>query len=271
MSSGHDALTNPAFWTGFWQASRMPVVSTANPFDREMIEVFSRFGRGNSVRFLEVGCGDSRWMPWLGKHFGWNVEGIEFTSIGCERAESRLKDEGVRSIIHKGDVFGDEVRSLKGSFDVVYSGGFIEHFRETEQTVRHIIDFVRPGGGIVTTVPNMYNLGVDLQRLTGYDFLKTHVRIRLSDLRRWHESAGIKTISSYRTSFGLQMRLKVLAAIESGRKIPRSKVSGLVVSNARRMVRAFRSTCSSLGLGEPRGELFSLNLVYSGQRPVTRK
>ena len=270
MSSSRDALTDPGFWTGFWQASQTLPVDPRAAFDGEMIAIFRRFGIGPTIRFLEVGCGDSRWMPWLGKNFGWSVEGIEFTKIGCERAAARLSEEGVSSVIHEGDVFGEKFNPLKSSFDVVYSGGFIEHFRETEATVRHIAGFVRPGGAIVTTVPNMYNLGVDIQRLSGYDFLKTHVRIRLDELRRWHESAGMRTLISYRTGFGLQVRLKSLSdaaqsSVPGGRTVRKSLVLGL-----RSCVRSFRHTCTALGIGEPRGELVSLNLVYAGGRPTSR-
>jgi SAM-dependent methyltransferase len=267
MNSSPDTLTDTSFWSGFWRASTNPDVSPSLPFDAELISLFRRFGEGHGVRFLEVGCGDSRWMPWLGRNLGWAVEGIEYTTIGCERAQARLNRDGVPSQVHLGDVFGEGAKSLQGQFDVVYSGGFIEHFRNTEETVRHLSAFVRPGGAMLTTVPNMYNIGVDLQRLIGEDFLKTHVRIQLSELRRWHEGAGLRTIQAYRSGFGVQVRLLGMAPVVNVTATPPRSLRRSLLGAARTVVRAFRTGSRKLGLGEPRGRLVSLNLVYAGFRP----
>ena len=54
---------------------------------------------------LEVGCGSSRWLPYLGKLFGARVEGIDYSPVGCEQARAQLRANNVEGEIHCADLF----------------------------------------------------------------------------------------------------------------------------------------------------------------------
>src|SRR5664279_5105299 len=94
-------------------------------------------------RVLEVGCGGSRLLPYFAKDLGAEVWGFDFAPAGVNNAKAALARAGVEGRIYRGDLFGNAGVPLD-FFDVVYSGGFIEHFTDTTDAVRHIVRFAKP-------------------------------------------------------------------------------------------------------------------------------
>ena len=42
-------------------------------------------------RMLEIGCGASAWLVYFAKEFGYRVEGIDYSELGCELARENLR------------------------------------------------------------------------------------------------------------------------------------------------------------------------------------
>ena len=108
-------------------------------------------------RILEVGCGNSTWLPYIAKKYGIDVYGLDYSEKGCVQARNRLEVEGVNGTILCGDLF--DISALEiGKFDFVYSLGLIEHFENTENIQKHLLDLVEEGGVLLSEVPNLYSI-----------------------------------------------------------------------------------------------------------------
>jgi SAM-dependent methyltransferase len=97
-----------------------------------------------------------------------------------------------------GDVETMDLPLEPGSFDVVLLGDVIEHLREPVDTLRRLRRFLRPGGRLVLSTPNVANWAVRLSLLAGrwrytdrgiLDRTHTHLFTRAT-LREAIEAAG---------------------------------------------------------------------------------
>lgn len=115
-------------------------------------------GDAKPRRLLEIGCGDSNWLPYLAKKYSISgVSGVDYSPAGCELARDRLKVSNVRGTIHETNIFAVEPSAL-GQFDVVYSLGVVEHFEDLLSTIQTFGRFVSPGGRLITEVPNLLSI-----------------------------------------------------------------------------------------------------------------
>ena len=168
------------------------------PRDRRLFDLFERHcGLGPGSRVLEAGCGRSRWLPFLGLRLGCRVVGIDIEPRAADLAIANLRGAGVEGDIVCGDAFALHRRDdLRGAFDVVYSMGVLEHFADVVGRISSLAFYLKPGGRILTTVPNLQGLNWLLQRLGDLRTLQAHVVYDTPDLVKVHEAAGFQTIAA---------------------------------------------------------------------------
>jgi 2-polyprenyl-3-methyl-5-hydroxy-6-metoxy-1,4-benzoquinol methylase len=185
------------YWDQLYVPERRP--EAINPRDTSLRNYiarrFHRFFEKNlsamkDKELLEVGCGGSQYLPYFSKEFGLHVTGLDYSELGCEAAERVLAAEGVAGEIVCANFF-DAPQSLAGKFDVVVSMGVVEHFVDTAACIAAIAKLVKPGGVILTTIPNMRGLTGALQKAFDRDLFNKHVPLNREMLLRAHEQAGL--------------------------------------------------------------------------------
>lgn len=144
-----------------------------------------------SSNLIEIGAGASQWLPWLHEDYAFNVSGIDYSQEGCSRAREILRKAGVSGDIYMGDMFSPPPW-LINRFDVACSFGLVEHFVDTAEAIRACSRFVRPGGVVVTLIPNMAGLNGFFQRMLNRSVFETHVPLTLAQLSRAHVEAGLE-------------------------------------------------------------------------------
>lgn len=232
------------------------------PRDRRLFDLFvttCSLRRGSRV--LEAGCGRSRWLPFLAARLGCRVAGIDIEPHAAELARANLEGAGVGGEIVCGDAFTLHRRGeLRGAFDVVYSLGVLEHFPDVVGRISSLSLYLKPGGRLLTTVPNLHGPNWWLQRLGDRRTLEAHVVHDPPSLQEAHEAAGLKTIAAGYAGF---FDAYVSSSAGSRSRLRRSvhgrvcRALGLCSEGWLRLLR---------GRGTPETRFLSPHVYYVGRR-----
>jgi 2-polyprenyl-3-methyl-5-hydroxy-6-metoxy-1,4-benzoquinol methylase len=191
------------YWDKAWGTYDMP--KEVNPRDgglpnhinRRFHEYFCQiFSEANTQgkKILEIGCARSVWLPYFSKEFGFNVTGIDYSEIGCQQAMQVLSKAEVKGEIVCADFFSPPGSMLK-AFDVVVSFGVLEHFKDTAACVAAFSKFLKPGGLLITNIPNLLGLNGLIQKVVNRTIFDIHVSIDINTLKRAHQINGLRIIS----------------------------------------------------------------------------
>ncbi|WP_417471464.1 class I SAM-dependent methyltransferase [Luteimonas mephitis] len=198
----HDDGYDPAYFTDlarledrhFWFIQR-----------NRIIGAFARRFFPETTRYMEVGCGTGFVLHGLQQAFPhWRVWGSELHAEGLEFAGQRLPDARFLQMDARRIPFKDEF-DLIGSFDV------LEHIPEDEAVLGSMHSALRPGGGLLLTVPQHPRLW------SAQDVAAHHVRrYRRGELEAKLERAGFSVVRS--TSF-VTLLLPMMLASRMGSRL----------------------------------------------------
>lgn len=189
-----------AFWDRRWE--NKPIPGPINPhirhlgnhvyrgFHRYFAQLFKKQNtRGQKL--LEIGCGRSRWLPYFALQFGFDVSGIDYSDVGCETAQAILDKAGVKGRIANADFFAPP-EDMLGAYDVIVSIGVVEHFTDTADCIDKFSRFLKPGGLMITQIPNMAGWVGELQKRLDRTVYDVHVPLDDAALARAHREAGLE-------------------------------------------------------------------------------
>jgi SAM-dependent methyltransferase len=197
------------YWDDLWAES--PTVSTP-PAVAYLRKRFQRFfeivfkhvdTRGR--RLLEAGCGPSSTLPYFATQFGLSVSGIDYSPAACEQARAVLMRERIAGEIICADFFNPP-EGLRGGFDLVFSSGVAEHFTDTAGCIECLADFLKPGGLMITSIPNMTGVAGAIQRTFNRPVFDIHVPLDKNELADAHRKAGLDVLQCeyfMSTNFGI--------------------------------------------------------------------
>jgi SAM-dependent methyltransferase len=192
------------YWDRTWSVLKQPSLidpadlSLTNDVNRRLHGFFHHlFSRGKTTgrRLLEVGCARSVWLPYFAQTYGLDICGLDYSEDGCRQEEALLKKAGVDGVVVNADLFNPPAE-LRGSFDYVVTFGVVEHFREPATCIEALATYLRPGGVLVTLVPNMVGTVGALQRALDRKVFDIHVPLDAEALLTAHKMAGLSTLSS---------------------------------------------------------------------------
>lgn len=190
------------YWNEAWASCEKPVA--VNPsdmrlrnqvnhrFHRKFLKLFDK-AKTPSMRLLEIGCANSAWLPYFVKEFGFSVWGLDYSPIGCIMAKRVLQANGVKANILCANFFSPP-QELLGYFDVVVSFGVVEHFNETVSCLEAVSTFLKPGGVLITSIPNMVGSIGAIQKTVNKPVYDIHQLINPATLREAHELAGLEVL-----------------------------------------------------------------------------
>lgn len=130
-------------------------------------------------KVLEIGCGSGATLHWLKQEKGccW-AAGVELTEDASERARSRL------DFFMTGDIEKIKLPFDNGSLDLILCLDVLEHLVDPWLTVENLIKFLKPGGAMIVSLPNVMHRSAMLPLLFDdrWDYVpsgildKTHIR-----------------------------------------------------------------------------------------------
>lgn len=187
------------YWNDVWEAGSLPEPidprrrGRQHRVDRALHRFFTgQFSQldGPTTSLLEIGAARSQWLPYFAREFGFSVTGLDYSPNGCGQAREMLRRAGVSGTIVEADLFSPPPEILS-TFDVVVSFGVVEHFEDTSACIAALARFLKPGGKLITEIPNLAGIGGFLQHITCPDILAVHVVMTERDLERAHRAAGL--------------------------------------------------------------------------------
>lgn len=165
-------------------------------FKRQVLEYVRADPEGKKT-YLEIGCGQGFVGEELAKD-GWLFIGVDFSVNALKSLKTRLDNRGIENylLIH-GDVQALPVRD--NSVDLVYGGGVMEHFKDTQVVVDHIFRVLRKGGVSFNTVP-LFNIGNLLYRSLWGSIPNVPVLKQLAEL------VHLKMLGGKHMAFGYELQ-----------------------------------------------------------------
>ncbi len=186
FDSSEDRLTDKSDWD--WRYGSQAAQDT--PARSRLPEKY--FGSYSEIRFwsllgkhvapqpgesvLEIGCAPGRVLKSFATRFGCIPHGVEFSKPGFDLTCENFQRWGypAENVIHA-DLFDSTFQaSVAGKFDIVISGGFIEHFTDCRSVIAAHLAPLRPGGALIVTIPNYRGLNYWLGQRTLPDLLPLH-------------------------------------------------------------------------------------------------
>jgi SAM-dependent methyltransferase len=204
--------TEQTYWDDVWKSQEAlpppPALSGYHgAINRQIRDVMVRSARAlhpSPERVIEIGCGNSTWLPLLGRELHVReADGIDYSAEGCRRARAILVRDGTNGTIYEADLF-DPPDSLLHRYDLAVSFGVVEHFAETAQCLRAIGRFVRIGGMVATFVPNFAGWIGKVQEWLDPEVYGMHVPLNASLLAAALRAAEMEELESgYVDAFSL--------------------------------------------------------------------
>ncbi|MCL5023308.1 MAG: class I SAM-dependent methyltransferase [Nitrospirae bacterium] len=191
------SVTSQAYWDEYYE--KMPL----EYYPEFMLykDLFDKYSKKGGTAF-EVGCYPGSFMVYLAKQFGYKVSGIDATPFVKNRLPAFLSDVGVVA----DDIICDDFLeyNVGKTFDLVYSMGFIEHFRNYDEVIRKHVQLVNDGGILIITCPNFRGFQYVLHRLLDAPNLRRHY-LPAMNFRKWRhilENNGMEILHEgyYRTA-----------------------------------------------------------------------
>lgn len=156
-------------------------------------------------KFLEIGCAQSVWLPYFAREFGFEVCGLDYSPGGCEQEGAMLAREGIAGEVVCADLFAPPA-PLLDNFDVLLSLGVVEHFADTAACLQAMSRFLKPGGLMLTAIPNLSGAIGTLQKHLNRPVYDIHVPLDAAALSRAHRRAGMEVVQCHyflSTNFGV--------------------------------------------------------------------
>jgi SAM-dependent methyltransferase len=208
-----DDQAGKGYWDGLWADAALPepVDHTDTDFRNRPDQVVAEYlhdclGDLNpGSRLLEVGCARSPWLPYFARRYGFCVTGLDYSEPGCAAKRRVLGRAEVDGEVIEADMF-DPPPQLLSSFDVVVSFGVVEHFSKTASALSALGSLAKPGGLVITTVPNMTGVIGWLQRRLNPAVFDIHVPLDAPALANAHRLAELQVERSgylLSTNFGV--------------------------------------------------------------------
>ncbi len=193
--------TNKEYWDNVWIGSKISIIPSKKStlldyknkrFHEFFCKTFANI-KTQGMALLEIGCARSVWLPYFSNEFGFAVSGIDYSEIGCQQASEILSKEGVKGNIVCADFFNPPA-SMIGAFDVVVSFGVAEHFQNTPMCIAAFAKFLKPGGLLLTIIPNITGLIGRIQKLINRPIFDIHMPLDKPSLLQAHKISGFEIL-----------------------------------------------------------------------------
>jgi len=165
---------------------------TIQPSQRDKLDIVRRFRPSGTL--LDVGCGAGFFVREASKN-GFSAQGIEFSR---EAVEFGMREGDIR--LTEGDLL--HTHFPDSSFEIVTLWHVMEHLPHPVETLKRIRALLKPGGILVTAVPNFDSVQARVFRSRWYHLeVPRHLyHFTPATLRRLLDTGGFDVLAEYHQS-----------------------------------------------------------------------
>ncbi|NQU87161.1 MAG: class I SAM-dependent methyltransferase [Mariniphaga sp.] len=183
----NNRLTTKDKWENVWTGIKLPHIQ--NPVYDIKNQLNTYLPKSDAFSLIEIGCAPGGWMAYFNKQFGYRVSGIEYAEAAAATTILNMEILGLDKEVIVQDFFTFEAPS---KYDIVFSSGFIEHFKDSQSVVEKICHLSRRY--VITIVPNCYGINGFISRTIRPVVFNQHIAIDIKTLNLIHTNCGIKTL-----------------------------------------------------------------------------
>lgn len=240
------------FWDSCWGKQRPRAYKGPPVWHRR---VARHLPRRDDWTVFEVGCVPGGFLVYFHKEFGYQLAGLDYVPQ-LELVQATLAMNGCPpAALVQADFFS---YTPEHTYDVVYSGGFIEHFEDYMPAVRNHVKLVRPGGYLLLSVPNFRGAQYLLRSVFDREDLAKHrfEIMKPAVLARAVRSCGMDVLECRPAgTFGFWV-------FEQGEGVRRILARSYEIS-----LRWVARALDAVGLGDVPSTLFSPQVICIARKP----
>lgn len=186
------------YWEKNWSDVKRPVVfceknkSLNNYVNLQLHNYFqSIFKEKKGFNILEIGSANSIWPIYFYQFFNAKADGLDYSEIGCKKSRELLKYYKIPGNIYCADLF-KPLKKIKNKYDYIISFGVVEHFEDTANCLHSCAKLLKPGGKIITIIPNIPGIIGLIQKIIDKKIYDVHVPLTRNKLSEAHQSASLE-------------------------------------------------------------------------------
>lgn len=165
-------LTDRKFWSDYWESK--PDLIKEIKRDYELGALVSRVIKDRKIdTAIELGGFPGYYAVWLKKHFN-----IKSALLDYFIHEDLVHELSSVNQVKKGDIEIIEADLFNyiphKQYDFVLSCGLIEHFENTKDIIERHVQFLKPGGTLLITIPNFTGINGWVQRKFDMENFQKH-------------------------------------------------------------------------------------------------
>ena len=191
-------LTDSGYWDSIWKkVKKLPAVNTKTSFvDKQISTIIQKeiIDKPN-VKICQLGCGTGKWLKFLVENITKISEiwGLDFAPSAVELSIKNLKSTKTNIPFHviSGDILSLPAPFNGKTFDFIFSIGVFEHFFNWEEVIKLSSLCLKPGGKMLTVIPNLEGLnGLIMKRFNPQSYAR-HIVISPEELERAYKKQDL--------------------------------------------------------------------------------
>ena len=185
-----DRLTEQSYWNEVYTETKsLPKTTTTKPektsvkgFLKHYLDPYWRdysdylewdalykahLPKTKGLKIIEIGSAPGTNLVRLHQTFGYEPYGVEYAEAGANLNREVFSQHGLNpNNVIRADFFSESfLARYEGTFDLVISRGFIEHFTAMEHVIDAHLRLLKPGGKLIVTIPKLTGIPNLLFRL----------------------------------------------------------------------------------------------------------
>ena len=177
------------YWEKVWETIHIPQEKKAEDI-HEIHYILTKILPIGKLKLIEIGCAPGSWLVYFYNYFHYSVSGIEYAPKAYNKTVENLKIQNVPAEIFQCDFF----EFKHDPYDIVFSAGFIEHFKDVAFVIQKIVDICAKNGFVITIIPSMEGINWWISKLFRPHVAMGHFPIKKKELIKYHEQCGLKTL-----------------------------------------------------------------------------